>query len=75
MLRKIMIAAATVGALGAAVLVPAAASAHGFHGHFRGGPFFGIGIYPGYDANECYVQKRLIMTRYGERLRWVRYCY
>ena len=78
MFRKLMIATVATVSLGAAALSPTTASAgwHGFHGHWRGGPFIGIGVYGGPEyAGECYVQKRLIMTRFGERWRWVRYCY
>jgi hypothetical protein len=78
MFRKFMIATAAVATLGAAALSTTAASA-GWHGHrhFRGhGPFIGVGFYnDGYYGGECYMQKRLVMTRYGERWRWVRVCY
>lgn len=84
MLRKLTIALAATAALGAAALVPTAASAfphkghHGHHGHYghygwRSG--IGIGFYaPVYAGADCYVVKRRVQTPVGPRWRRVTVC-
>lgn len=76
MFRKLMIATAAAATLGFAALSSTAALAGHGHGGRGHGPFIGIGFYnDGYYGGECYMQKRLVMTRHGERWRWVRVCY
>ena len=72
MFRKITLAIAAIGALGAAALAPTSASAWGFghHHHFR---FGGIYLGPSYAYDSC-MQKRWVDTRFGPRLRWVNVC-
>ena len=78
MLRKLTIVLAATLALGAAALVPGAASAKpwggwgygGFH-HFH--HFGGIGIGVGYADDGCFVPQR-VLTPYGYRIRTVNVC-
>jgi hypothetical protein len=55
MFRKTLLAIATTAAVGAAALIPTAASAkhfgHGHHGHFRGFGGFGVTIVDTTDAS------------------------
>jgi len=72
MFRKTILAFAAVASLGAAALIPTAASAHwhgGWHGHFWG-PRIYVG--PAYDP--C-LRRQWVATPYGPRLRWVNICY
>lgn len=86
MLRKLVLAVATVAALGGATALsstPAAAwhGGHGWHGGggwhsgFRGyGPrFYGGPVYA-YDGGGCLV-RRLVATPWGYRYRLVNRCY
>ncbi len=76
MFRKISLGLVAAVSLAAAALMPSAASAHGWgwhggwhHHHYFGGPGFVVGGY--YD--NC-VQRRVIETRRGPRVRWVNVC-
>jgi hypothetical protein len=71
MFRKSILAFAAVASLGAAALVPTAASAH-WHGHFWG-PRLGVYVGPGY-YDSC-LRRQWVATPYGPRLRWVNVCY
>ena len=74
MFRKLIFALAAVGTLGAAALVPTAASAHWFGGHPHfWGPHFGIYVGPGY-YDSC-LRRQWIATPNGPRLRWINVCY
>jgi hypothetical protein len=75
MLRKTLFALAATAALGAAALVPTAASAHGYHGHghfgFRG---FGIAVVsPAYAYSSCW-RYQWVETRRGLRRILVNVC-
>jgi hypothetical protein len=73
MFRKTMFALAAAGAVGAAALVPTAASAHPHFGHPHFWfPRLGFYVGPGYDT--C-LRREWIATPYGPRLRWVNVCY
>lgn len=83
MLRKTILALAASAALGAAVLLPAAASAApghgGWHGGWSGGWHAGyvrpgFRVYAGPVYGTCVV-RRWIDTPYGPVLRWVNICY
>ena len=78
MIRKVTLALLAAACLGATALMPSAASAHGFgwgwhggfgHHGFYGGPAFVVG---GYDGG-C-VQRRVVDTPWGPRLRFVNVC-
>jgi roadblock/LC7 domain-containing protein len=71
MFRKTTFALVAAAALGAAALLPTAASAHPhFGGHFW---FPRLGFYvAGYDY--C-IHREWVATPYGPRLRWVNVCY
>jgi len=75
MLRKTILALAATAALGAAALVPTAASAHwngGWH-HGFWGPRVGFYAGPAY-YNSC-LRRQWVGTPYGPRLRWINVCY
>ncbi len=88
MLRKLVLGCVAAAALGATVLSPSAASAHGWggwHGGWHGGgwhrgwggPRFFVGgpsYYYGGGYGGCYV-KRLVATPWGYRYRLVNRCY
>ena len=85
MFRKILIALAATASLSLAALTPTTASAawggwggwHGHHHHGFWGPRYGVGFYgpgPGYYGG-CTVQRRVIFTPWGPRVRWARICY
>jgi hypothetical protein len=79
MTRKSIVGLFAAACLGAAALLPSTASAHGFHHgwgwgggyghHFYGGPAFVVG--GGYD--DC-LQRRIVETRRGPRVRLVNVC-
>jgi len=79
MLRKITVGLIAAASLGAAALAPSAASAHGLHlggwhggyGYhaFYGGPTFYVG-----GLNDDCLQRRVVETRRGPRLRIVNVC-
>jgi hypothetical protein len=79
MIRKFVLAAAAIAALGTVSLTasstPAAAwgKGGGFHGHhFHGG---GFRVYSGYGYNSC-LRTRWVVNRYGDLvLRRVNVCY
>lgn len=73
MLRKIMLALATVVTLTSAALAPTAASAKPFfwHPHHH---VWGPGIGVGFVDSGCYVT-RLVPTPFGYRYRTVNVCY
>ena len=86
MFRKIILTIATVSALGAAAVVPTAASAHGFfHGPWHGGwsgprfhHFGGPGVFlggPAYAAYNPCIRTRLVPTPWGPQLRRVNVCF
>ena len=80
MLRTLAFAAAASFALGAAVLAPTTASAHGWRGHHGGwhqrhfGPRF---VYraPVYAAYNGCLRTRWVPTPWGPRRRVVNVCY
>jgi hypothetical protein len=76
LIRKLTLGLLAAGSISAASLIPSAASAHGFHGRgwhghhgFYGGPTFVVG--GGY--NDC-LQRRVVETRRGPRVRLVNVC-
>jgi hypothetical protein len=79
MLRKVTVGLIAAASLGAAALAPSAASAHGLHlggwhggyGYhaFYGGPAFYVG-----GLNDDCLQRRVVETRRGPRLRIVNVC-
>ena len=78
MLRKTALGLIAAASLGAAALVPSAASAHGFHGgwghHSWGHGGFGFGgIYVNTGVSDCY-QQQVVETRRGPRVRMVNVC-
>ena len=73
MTRKITLGLIAAASLAAAALVPASASAHGFHGGWHHGFGFG-GLYINTGVSDCY-QERLVQTRRGLRVRMVNVCY
>ena len=77
MLRKTTLGLIAAASLGAAALVPSAASAHGFHGgwgHHGWGHGYGFGgIYINTGVSDCY-QQQMVQTRHGLRLRTVNVC-
>jgi len=80
MFRKFVLALGATAAIGAAALIPTAASAggggghHHGHGHWRGG--FALGLYaPTYISGpDCYIVKKLVMTDNGPRVRRYTVC-
>lgn len=72
MFRKFALGLVAAGSLGAAALVPSAASAHGIHPHWHPGWAFG-GVYVNTGVNSCY-QERVVRTRHGLRVRVVNVC-
>jgi hypothetical protein len=80
MIRKLVLGILAAASLSAAALAPSAASAHGFgwgwHGgfghHYFGGPTFVVG---GADYYDGCLQRRIIDTPRGPRLRYVNVCY
>jgi hypothetical protein len=77
MFRKVTFGLIAAASLSAAALIPASASAHGFHGGWGHGWHHGFGfsgLYINTDASDCY-QERLVQTRHGLRLRMVNVCY
>ncbi|MDB5505285.1 MAG: hypothetical protein JWR89_5187 [Tardiphaga sp.] len=80
MFRKLTLGLIAAASLGAAALAPSAASAHGFgwHGGWHGGfghhGFYGgPTLYVGGLNDDC-MQRRVIETRRGTRVRWVNVC-
>jgi Spy/CpxP family protein refolding chaperone len=77
MLRKTALGLIAAASLGAAALVPSAASAHAFHGgwgHHGWGHGYGFGgIYINTGVSDCY-QQQMVQTRHGLRLRTVNVC-
>jgi hypothetical protein len=77
MLRKTALGLIAAASLGAAALVPSAASAHGFHGgwgHHGWGHGYGFGgVYINTGVSDCY-QQQMVQTRHGLRLRTVNVC-
>jgi hypothetical protein len=76
MLRKTILGLAAAASLGAAALIPTAASAHwhggwGWHGYL--GPRVGLYVGPGY-YDSC-LRRQWVGTPYGPRLRWINVCY
>jgi hypothetical protein len=72
MFRNVAFALVTAATLGAAALVPAAASAHPFHhGHWGWGP----GIVGSVVVADACVRRQVFHTPYGWRVRWVNVCY
>ncbi|WP_371423297.1 hypothetical protein [Tardiphaga sp.] len=82
MLRKMTLGLIAAASLGAAALAPSAASAHGWHiggwhggwggyGHhaFYGGPAFYVG-----GLTDGCLQRRIVETRRGLRVRTVNVC-
>jgi hypothetical protein len=80
MFRKLSLVALAAAALGAAALVPTAASAwgggyHGLHGYRGWGPRVVIGVpAPSYGYGSCYA-RRLVATPWGPRWHLVNRCY
>jgi hypothetical protein len=75
MIRKFAIALGAATVIGAAALTPTAASAHhhnGGHWHARGG--IGIVVAGPAVADDCYLTKETVRTRYGWRTRYVQVC-
>ncbi len=77
MFRKLALGLIAAGSLGAAALVPTAASAGGFHyhgHHNHWGPGWGFGgVYVNTGVSNCY-QERVVQTRHGLRVRVVNVC-
>ena len=77
MLRKTALGLIAAASLGAAALVPSAASAHGFHGgwgHHGWCHGYGFGgVYINTGVSDCY-QQQMVQTRHGLRLRTVNVC-
>jgi hypothetical protein len=73
MFRKMIFTLAAVASVGAAALVPTAASAHWHGGGHFWGPRFGLYVGPGY-YDSC-LRRQWVATPYGPRLRWVNVCY
>jgi hypothetical protein len=82
MIRKLTLGLLAAASLGATALIPSAASAHGFHGwgwhggfghhgFYGGGPTFVVGGGGYYD--DC-LQRRVVETRRGPRVRLVNVC-
>ncbi len=76
MIRKVTLALLAAVALGATALMPSAASAHGWGWHggfgyhgFYGGPTVVVGGY----GDSC-VQRRIVDTPWGPRVRLVNVC-
>ena len=80
MIRKFVLAAAAIAALGTVSLTastPAAAWGKGGGHHFHGGHFHGGGfrVYSGYGYDSC-LRNRWVVNRYGDLvLRTVNVCY
>jgi hypothetical protein len=85
MFRKFTIALTAAAALGAAALVPTAASAggggggwHGHHGHhgWHGGRGFRVGFYgPTFaSGGDCYYVRKVVYTSHGKVYRRVLVC-
>lgn len=77
MFRKTALALGATVAIGAAALMPTAASAHMHgHGHWYGhGWGWGVGIYaPSYVASDCYIVRRVVDTPFGPRVRRITVC-
>ena len=73
MLRKVTLGLIAAASLGAAALIPSAASAHGFH-HWGHGYGLGFGnLYINTGVSDCYRQQ-WVETRRGMRLRTVNVC-
>ena len=75
MFRKLTLALIATASLGAAALAPSAASAHGFGWHHGFGHhgFYGPTLYVGGTGDDC-LQRRVVETRRGLRVRWVNVC-
>ncbi|WP_439407026.1 hypothetical protein ACNJX9_36990 [Bradyrhizobium sp. DASA03076] len=74
MFRKLALGLIAAGSLGAAALMPTAASAHGFHHHWGPGWGFGYGrLYVNTGIDNCY-QECVVQTRHGLRVRVVNVC-
>jgi hypothetical protein len=77
MLRKVTLGLIAAASLGAAALIPSAASAHGFHHWGHGwGHGYGLGfgnLYINTGVSDCYRQQ-WVETRRGMRLRTVNVC-
>jgi hypothetical protein len=71
MIRKTIIAAAALAALGAAALAPTSASAWGFKHHHHWGPGFGLGFVDVAPAYDCYFVERV--NRFGV-VKMIRVC-
>ncbi|HVY58528.1 MAG TPA: hypothetical protein VHA77_11810 [Xanthobacteraceae bacterium] len=75
MFRKTVLATAALASLGAAALVPTAASAHwSGHSHHFWGPRIGFYPAPVYYGG-CHWKKQWFETRFGPRYRLVKVCY
>jgi hypothetical protein len=86
MFRKLVIALGATTLIAAGALAPTVASAkpikffpkylnfkHPHWNHWHGG--FGIGLYPDYaDSGDCYIVRRVVLTKYGERIRREEVC-
>jgi hypothetical protein len=75
MFRKATLGLIAAASLAAAALVPASASAHGFHGYWGHGwgPAYGFGGIYLNAGGDC-LQQRMVETRRGLRLRTVNVC-
>jgi hypothetical protein len=79
MIRKLTLGLIAAASLGAAAMAPGAASAHGigwhhhgWHGGFGHG-YYGPTLYVGGLSHDC-MQRRVVETRRGQRVRWVNVC-
>ena len=76
MFRKLILALGATAVIGAAALIPTAASAHGWHHwHHWHGHYWGGGYYPVYyGGSGCYVTRQVYWNYSGKHVRLVRVC-
>jgi hypothetical protein len=73
MFRKLILALGATAVIGAAALIPTAASAHGWH-HWHG-HYWGGGYYPVYySSSDCYLTRQVYWNASGKHVRLVRVC-
>jgi hypothetical protein len=78
MFRKLVLALGASAVIGAAALSPTAASAHGWHHHgWHHGWHHGfrVGFFAPPYLRDCHIERRVVWTRWGKRIRRVEVCY
>jgi hypothetical protein len=75
MIRKLVIAVGATAVIAGAAMAPTTASAGWKHKHHRHGWHGGISIYtPAYFGPDCYRVRRVVLTKWGYRVRRITVC-